>query len=262
MGKKHELTLFGGDEGWNTSDWTASDDRVRGGKSQSYLDTSNTSARFHGNLDIKTLGGAGFASQRTTTEDKTWDLSDYDGIRLDLGKSDGKRYTFILKDELLPRNPGNGREQATTSYEYDFDLSEEGKVLSESSFVFVKWDQFKPTYRGKEKKDASKLDKKNVKRLSIMMRSFFGDQQGDFSLTIKSIKAISIPDDEEIGFEEKDEPNEISSQNEIRWLDLSSVVFMLGVGVVTFAICCVVLPTLTGRHMKSILPWERSFSHK
>jgi hypothetical protein len=71
----------------------------------------------------------------------------------------------------------------------------------------VPWSSLKPVYRGKEKKDASKLDLKSVKRFSIMSRrydsrillhaktltrhSFFGDQEGDFSLTIKSIKAVS-----------------------------------------------------------------------
>lgn len=47
-------------------------------------------ARFHGHLDIKTLGGAGFASQRTVGEDKTWDLSGYAGIQLNIAKGDSK----------------------------------------------------------------------------------------------------------------------------------------------------------------------------
>ena len=156
---------------WSSSDWTASDDRVRGGKSQSYLDISDSAARFHGHLDIKTLGGAGFASQRTTAEDTTLDLSGYDGILLDLGKSDGKRYTFIIKDELLPRNPENGREQATISWEYDFAVAEDA-AQAESSFVFIPWKELKATYRGKEKKGAKKLDTKSVKRFSIMMRRY------------------------------------------------------------------------------------------
>ncbi|KAF2661381.1 NADH:ubiquinone oxidoreductase complex I intermediate-associated protein 30 [Lophiostoma macrostomum CBS 122681] len=192
------LTLFGGDNPWQASDWTASDDRVRGGKSQSYLDVSSGNARFHGTLDIKTLGGAGFASQRTTGDDRIWDLSSYDGIKIRLGKCDSKRYTFILKDEVLEKNPENGREQSTVSYEYDFEVSED-VALSEENFVFVGWDDLKPTYRGKEKKGAKKLDTKGVKRLSVMMRSFFGDQEGDFSLTIKSIEAIVQPDDLEMG---------------------------------------------------------------
>ena len=157
---------------WRCSDWTASDDRVRGGKSHSYLHISDAGARFHGSLDIKTLGGAGFASQRTTAEAREqWDLSAYDGVLLELGKSDGKRYTFILKDNLLPSNPDNGREQATISWEYDFETGAH-EAVAESSFVFVPWKELKPTYRGKEKKGERKLDTKNVKRFSIMMRRY------------------------------------------------------------------------------------------
>ena len=39
-------------------------------------------AIFKGTLDIDTLGGAGFASQRTVTESEVWDLSEYDGLRI------------------------------------------------------------------------------------------------------------------------------------------------------------------------------------
>lgn len=46
----------------------------------------------------------------------------------------------------------------------------EDTALAESSFVYMPWKDLKPTYRGKEKKDAPKLDKKDVKRVSIMMR--------------------------------------------------------------------------------------------
>jgi hypothetical protein len=34
------------------------------------------------------LGGAGFASQRTTGEDREWDLSEYAGIQLSIAKGD------------------------------------------------------------------------------------------------------------------------------------------------------------------------------
>lgn len=106
------------------------------------------------------------------TQNKTWDLSKHDGILLHVGKSDGKRYTFIIKDKLLPTNPETGREQATTSWEYDFKIGGNDVSMAESSFVFIPWKDFKPTYRGKEKKDAGELDKENVKRFSIMMRRF------------------------------------------------------------------------------------------
>ncbi|KAK4547375.1 hypothetical protein LTR36_001031 [Oleoguttula mirabilis] len=188
----HSVTLFGGDEGWSPSDWTASDDRVRGGKSQSYLDCSNEKiGRFCGHLDIKTLGGAGFASQRTTGDNRKWDLSKYAGIKLDIEKGDKKRYTFILKDELLAPNPENGREQASISYEADFELPPPAQHGStHDSFIFIPWESLKPTYRGKLKEDAEPLDTKQIKRISIMMRSFFGTQEGDFTLSIRSITTI------------------------------------------------------------------------
>ncbi|KAK5120529.1 hypothetical protein LTR85_006184 [Meristemomyces frigidus] len=191
--KGQSVTLFGGDEKWSSSDWTASDDRVRGGKSLSYIDCSDQKiGRFHGNLDIKTLGGAGFASQRTTGDDRKWDLEKYAGIKLHIAKGDKKRYTFILKDELLSPNPENGREQATISYEADFGLppqTQPGETHDRS--VFIPWKSFNPTYRGKLKKDADPLDTTQIKRISIMMRSFFGTQEGDFSLSIRSITAVS-----------------------------------------------------------------------
>ena len=47
-------------------------------------------ARFYGELDIKTLGGAGFASQRTVGDDSNWDLSGFAGIQLDIAKGDSE----------------------------------------------------------------------------------------------------------------------------------------------------------------------------
>ncbi|KAL1306941.1 hypothetical protein AAFC00_005581 [Neodothiora populina] len=213
------LALFGGLRPWDSSDWTASDDRVRGGESQSYLECSDTVGRFHGELDIKTLGGAGFASQRTVGEESTWNLSGLDGIMLKIAESDGKRYTFILKDDLLPRNPENGREQSTTSYEYDFEISEKdfigGKAKGDTS-IFVPWHKLKPTYRGKVQKDAHPLNLSSVKRISIMMRSFFGDQEGPFSLSIRSIEAVKSPEFTHSKYDiEKSGP--ISMEHESKW---------------------------------------------
>ena len=154
---------------WQPSDWTSSDDRVRGGSSVSYLTCLPLSpvAEFHGNLDITTLGGAGFASQRTTGEDRQWDLSSHDGLELDIKQSDGKRYTCVLKDSLLPKSP-NGRDQSTISWEYDFQLHEVGK----GEKIFIPWSDLKPTYRGRNKDDAEPLDLKKVKRISLMMRRY------------------------------------------------------------------------------------------
>jgi hypothetical protein len=92
-----------------------------------------------------------------------------------VGKADGKRYTFILKDTILPKNPSNGREQATISYEYDFTATStknEDETMSGDDYVFVNWNDLVPTYRGKEKKNAEKLDTSSIKRISIMMRRY------------------------------------------------------------------------------------------
>jgi len=190
------LALFGGEKNWEASDWTASDDRVRGGKSQSYLEITDKIGRFNGTLDIQTLGGAGFASQRTTGEDREWDLSEYAGIQISIAKGDKKRYTLTLKDELLPANENNGREQASISYECDFELPPQ-TIPGDTTdrLVFIPWSSLNATYRGRLKPDAKPIDLAHVKRFSLMMRSFFGTQEGDFSLSIRSISALAeVPD--------------------------------------------------------------------
>lgn len=163
---------------WDASQFTASDDRVRGGKSQSYLTVLGprprpgpdsapgpaSRAEFSGHLDIQTLGGAGFASQRTRDDLPAWDLSGFDTLVLDVDRADGKRYTVTLKDETLPKRP-DGREQSSISWEYDFVPRGGG-----GGPVTIPFTAFQPTYRGKAKPDAKPLDLKDVKRISFMMR--------------------------------------------------------------------------------------------
>ncbi|KAL4930131.1 CIA30 family protein [Aspergillus undulatus] len=166
--------LFGGPHPWSSTEWTSSDDRVRGGSSISHLEPSadKRSALFKGILDIKTLGGAGFASQRTVDDinrNSSWDLSFYDGLELNLDtdRSDDKPYTLILKDEVLPRRP-DGRERSSLSWEFDFRATQGDG----SGRVIVRWADLRATYRGKEVKDVEPLNLKGVKRFSIMMRRF------------------------------------------------------------------------------------------
>lgn len=178
---------------WNADEWTSSDDRVRGGKSQSYLAIADSGsfAVFNGNLDIKTLGGAGFASQRTVSDGASWDLSSYDGIEVVIKNSDAKQYTFNIKDELLPRDPNTGREQSTISYEFDFRVPPPSSRRHSKEYkLWIPWKQLSATYRGREKKDAPKLKTESIKRFGIMCRSFFGDQEGDFQIEIERISAV------------------------------------------------------------------------
>lgn len=166
LASKELLLIFVRCRAWAQDEWTSSDDRVRGGSSKSALDASSESlvAKFEGNLDITTLGGAGFASQRTVTEEHKWDLSDYDGIDLSVDHADGKLYTLTLKDEILPKRP-DGREQSTLSWEFDF-------RAQRATTFFIKWSDFRPTYRGKDQKYVEPLDLKNIRRFGIMIRRY------------------------------------------------------------------------------------------
>ena len=80
-----------------------------------------------------------------------------------------KQYTLTLKDTRLDRDPDTGREQATLSYEYDFRIKGSPSE-SNSEKIFVPWEALKATYRGREQKDAKKIDLRNVRGLSLMMR--------------------------------------------------------------------------------------------
>ncbi|KAI0408419.1 NADH:ubiquinone oxidoreductase intermediate-associated protein 30 [Xylaria palmicola] len=185
LSEQRAYYLFGGDKPWLAEAWVAADDRVRGGRSQSYLDYPTgprETVRFHGDLDITTLGGAGFASQRSP-DPQRWDLSGFQGLRLAVKDGDGKMYTLIVKDEILPRRP-DGREQSTVSWEYDF--------TGDEAELDIPWRELKPTYRGKPKPDAKPLDLANIKRMSIMMRSFFGEQEGPFALELRYIAAAAF----------------------------------------------------------------------
>jgi Complex I intermediate-associated protein 30 (CIA30) len=180
---------------WNSTQltWTAVDDRVRGGSSTSYLkplDTSDNSAVFCGHLDTKTLGGAGFASQSTrpsSDDPLVWNLTSYDGIAVYLGDGDNKTYTLTLKDTMPEPKRPDGRERSSISWEATF-LRQDAAL--DSRAVWLPWDQFKPTYRGREKKDAEPLKVDRLRRFGLMMRSFFEEQAGDFRLEVRCIAAI------------------------------------------------------------------------
>lgn len=85
-----------------------------------------------------------------------------------------KRYTFIIKDELLEPDSSNGREKATISWECDFELPPQDEPdETHNKSVYIPFDSLNPTYRGKLQDDADPLDLKSIKRLSIMMRRSF-----------------------------------------------------------------------------------------
>ncbi|KAI3391587.1 hypothetical protein diail_7045 [Diaporthe ilicicola] len=191
------LPLF---QPWDASEWVASDDTVRGGLSRSGLEiiapgtSENPSdspiASFFGTLDYAALNGSGFASQRTVDDWPSVDLSAYDRLVLEVPFADGKTYTVNIKDTVVP--PVNGVEQASVSWEHDFQLPARSATAADDyDEVTVMFEDLIPTYRGRVQNDTAPLNLADIKRFSIMIRSFFGQeaQAGDFELRIKSILA-------------------------------------------------------------------------
>ena len=97
-------------------------------------------------------------------------------------------YTLILKDGETPGKRDDGREKAGISWEVEFRAGQrkeaekeegDGSETSEreksfSTRIWVPWEDFKATYRGKEKKDAGELKTGEVRRVGIMMRRYVG----------------------------------------------------------------------------------------
>ena len=75
-----------------------------------------------------------------------------------------KRYTFLLKDEVLPLRT-DGREQSTISYEYEFQAGSDATIT-------IPFSSLRATYRGKDTPDARAIDLKEVRRISFMMRRY------------------------------------------------------------------------------------------
>lgn len=126
-------------------------------------------------------------------------MTAYAGLQIRLGKGDGKLYTLILKDGENSRREADGKEQTGFSWEAEFrandelqkkpgehDATTEEKGTQE---VNLPWEGFKPIFRGRETKGEEKLDRSNITTVGIMMRSYFGTQEGDFQLEVESITA-------------------------------------------------------------------------
>ncbi|KAK8865751.1 hypothetical protein IAR55_000898 [Kwoniella newhampshirensis] len=265
------------------SHWRAVDDRVRGGSSVSHLDPVEIDvsgrvtevsadddderkerdvkekktirgARFWGTLDIKTLGGAGFASQvyRYGPYPLHLPRTEYTGISLSVlpdpsldttTKSSSPdddetmkpakptRYTLVLKTSPTsnipkhPRVPAPPR-AAQLSYEASFVVgsppssshcdpsSSEKGYQAKGHEVILGWNAFKAFYRGREVKEGEArwvpLDTNSVYEISLMCRSGFGEQEGEFGLIVTSIDGIRKADNET-------EKEKVVSSNWLSW---------------------------------------------
>lgn len=180
------LPLF---QPWTTADWVASDDSARpGGLSKSTLEVlapqtaenpfPEPIVKFAGTLDATALNGSGFASQRTVDAWPGLDLSAYTGLVLEVpvGGDDGKTYTLNIKDTVAPLV--GGREQATVSWEWDFQIPSEDSaavvVSAAGNYTqsTVKFGDLVPTFQGTVQTGIAPLNLTSIKRVNFMIRRY------------------------------------------------------------------------------------------
>jgi hypothetical protein len=103
----------------------------------------------------------------------------------------GKRYTLTVSNEIATKRP-DGRDFSTLVYEYSFDTPHTG---DRSMQKYVEWKDFEPMYRGrKPDDDVPGLDISRIRRWSIMVRSFFEVQEGEFRLGLRCVCGYSDRD--------------------------------------------------------------------
>ncbi|EST08465.1 PIG-P [Kalmanozyma brasiliensis GHG001] len=216
---------------WRSDDFFAVDDRVRGGTSHShaaiiqYPPVSRGELVFSGFLDTTTLGGAGFASQSSTTPFPVkLGKDEFAGLRLVVRKeanweepsppSDGSNpgggcgpvtsFVFEIKTEEPKRRP-DGRRESVIVWEWAFSIPQDevkdaslNMALTNDDFwVFDStWDDFKPMYRGRpvDPETAGEFLPENTFEWSFMARSNFQAQSGPFALQLHSLNALPSED--------------------------------------------------------------------
>ncbi|KAA8908217.1 complex I intermediate-associated protein 30-domain-containing protein [Sphaerosporella brunnea] len=185
---------------WCPADWQPQNDSLRGGSSTSDLIVAGhgNSAIFFGALDSKTLGGAGFASVRTTCI-QNWDWRGYSGIELGIREhliNNPKKYTLVLKNELPyddeHHSPTDWKKMETSTVSFEYTFTAPHKSDRDVEIIFLPFSEFVAYYRGRKVEPPPELDLGHVRRMSFMVRSFFGDkeQEGPFSLEIFSLAVV------------------------------------------------------------------------
>ena len=117
-----------------------------------------------------------------------WDLHAYDGLEIEWTEGDGKTYTLVLKDELEEedRGDGSGRTKSGVVWEAEIKMEREG------GRAWVPWGGFRPTYRGRKWEGGGELKVREIKRVGVMMRSFFGEQEGGFRVVLRGVCAVRV----------------------------------------------------------------------
>ena len=122
--------------------------------------------------------------------------SHFSGLRIEVERddeanlADEKRptsFVFNLKTTVPERRP-DGRLESRVTYEHAFDGSRDGPLDAP-------WSAFEATYRGRPAKDAPALDPAAIVEVSLMCRSGFDSQRGDFSVQLGRVSALRVGSD-------------------------------------------------------------------
>lgn len=137
----------------------------------------------------------------TSTTDRT-----EQGGRDTAGKKPEAPHTFtlVLKTSPPQHPPSHPKtppspEPATLSYEHDFALPRASVAASSSAnantqphTLHLEWTDFKPVYRGREVPPSDPrykpFDPQQIYELSVMCRSAFGKQEGEFGIVLAGIE--------------------------------------------------------------------------
>lgn len=147
--------------------WYSQNDNVMGGRSEGGFSQTRNKLTFTGNTNTN---GGGFSSIRT--QPAQFDLSHYDGIRLNLS-ADGRRYSWTLQTDATYR----GRR---ISYWADFETSKGERIT-----VDIPFSLFRPQFRGL-KLDGPTLDESQIVEMGLYI---YDKQDGPFEIQLTSILA-------------------------------------------------------------------------
>lgn len=165
-----EKTLFDFTESSSANQWNIVNDGVMGGLSTSSFQwQEGGKAKFSGNVALENYGG--FASVRSTPT--KFQLEGYTGIQLRV-KGDGKSFKFRIRTN----DYFDG-----VAYSIDFFAPD-----NEWVDVRLKFEDFKPTFRGRVLPDVEPLAPEKVMQLGLLIAD---KQEGAFELVIDSIVAYS-----------------------------------------------------------------------
>lgn len=148
--------------------WVAVNDNVMGGISSGRVSATEDSCMlFSGTLSLENNGG--FASVRSRVTD--FDFSGYTGIRIRV-KGDGRIYQFRIR---LDENFDG------IAYRHEFETSNNTWLD-----VYLPFDKFIPTYRGRTLRDVEPIDPSQICQMGLLIAD---KNAGPFELTIDVIEA-------------------------------------------------------------------------